>query len=126
VPTTRSRRWLTSGMPIIPQKSPAFRQSDFYSVSRKRMHKPVLYAHATVSLFQAFVEGTGLSRFLGGCCDEFGCEVSRGFLLAVYGRFGQEYEQFRSFCANSARYAICAKPHKHWLFRISLIWRVGT
>jgi hypothetical protein len=73
-----------------------------------------------------FVEGTGLSRFLGSCYDEFGCEVSRGFLLAVYGRFGQEYEQFRSFRANSARYAIGAEPHKHWLFRISLIWQVGT
>ena len=50
MPTTGSRRWLTSGLPIVPQKSPAFRQLDFYSVSRKRMHKPVLYAHATVSL----------------------------------------------------------------------------
>ena len=76
----------------------------------------------TVSLLQAFVEGTGLSRFLGSCYDEFGCEVSRGFLLAVYGRFGQEYEQFWSLRANRARYANRAEPHKHWLFRISLIW----
>jgi hypothetical protein len=90
------------------------------------MQKLVLDAPRNGESIPGFVEGTGLSRFLGSCYDEFGCEVSRGFLLAVYGRFGQEYEQFRSFRANSARYAICAKPHKHWLFRISLIWRVGT
>jgi hypothetical protein len=75
---------------------------------------------------EPFKEPGGLSTCSGSCYDEFGREVSRGFLLAVYGRFGQEYEQSWSFRANSARYATCAKPHKHWLFRISLIWRVGT
>ncbi len=58
--------------------------ADFYGVSRKPSNKPVLHAHATVCLFQAFVEGTGLSRFLGSCYDEFGCEIFSDFLLAVY------------------------------------------
>ena len=48
----------------------------------------------------------------------------------VYGRFmggsDRKYKQFGSLWAICAIYANCAKPHKHWLFRISLIWRVGT
>ena len=47
-------------------------------------------------------------------------------LWAVYGRFGPEYEQFGSSWTICAIYANGATPHKHWLFRILLIWRVGT
>ena len=44
----------------------------------------------------------------------------------IWGRFGQESRSFGQSGATGARYANRAKPHKHWLFRISLIWRVGT
>ena len=38
-----------------------------------------------------------------------------------------EYKQFRVPTeAIYAFYANGARPHKHWLFRISLIWQVGT
>jgi len=47
-------------------------------------------------------------------------------LWAVYGRFGPEYKQFGSLWAICAIYANGARPHKHWLFLILLIWRVGT
>jgi hypothetical protein len=49
-----------------------------------------------------------------------------GDLAQLYGRFGPEYEQFGSPWAICAIYANGAMPHKHWLFRILLIWRVGT
>jgi hypothetical protein len=44
----------------------------------------------------------------------------------IWGRFGQESRSFGQSGATGARYANHAKPHKHWRFRISLIWRVGT
>jgi hypothetical protein len=44
----------------------------------------------------------------------------------VWGRFGQESRSFGQSGATGARYANRAKPYKHWLFRILLIWRVGT
>jgi hypothetical protein len=44
----------------------------------------------------------------------------------IYGRFGPAYRQFGSSWAIQAFYANRAMPHKHWLFRILLIWRVGT
>jgi hypothetical protein len=44
----------------------------------------------------------------------------------VWGRFGQESRSFGQQRHRHARYAKCAKPHKHCLFRILLIWRVGT
>jgi hypothetical protein len=34
--------------------------------------------------------------------------------------------EFGSLWATCAIYANGAGPHKHWLFRILLIWRVGT
>ena len=49
-----------------------------------------------------------------------------GEVVELYGRFGPEYKQFGSLWANCAIYANGAMPHKHWLLRISLIWRVGT
>ena len=36
------------------------------------------------------------------------------------------YEQSGSVRADCALYANRAMPHKHWRFRIALIWRVGT
>jgi len=47
-------------------------------------------------------------------------------LWAVWGRFRREQRSFRQGKAISALYANRAKPYKHWRFRISLIWRVGT
>ncbi len=44
----------------------------------------------------------------------------------IWGRFGQESRSFGQQRQFHARYANRAKPHKHWRFRISLIWRVGT
>ena len=44
----------------------------------------------------------------------------------IWGRFGQESRSFGQSGATGARYANRAKPHKRWLFRISLIWQVGT
>jgi hypothetical protein len=49
-----------------------------------------------------------------------------GKVVKIYGRFGPEYKQFGSLCAICAIYASGAMPHKHWLFRILLIWQVGT
>ena len=49
-----------------------------------------------------------------------------GKVAEIYGRFGPEYKHFGSRWATCAIYANGAKPHKHWLFRILLIWRVGT
>ena len=47
-------------------------------------------------------------------------------LEAVWERFGQESRSFVQRRQFHALYAICAESHKHWLFRILLIWRVGT
>jgi len=47
-------------------------------------------------------------------------------LWAVYGRFGPKYKHLGSRWATCAIYANRARPHKHWLFRILLILRVGT
>src|ERR1039457_647385 len=47
-------------------------------------------------------------------------------LLAVYWRFLLDGRQSGSCWAIDAFYADRAKPHKHWRFCISLIWRVGT
>src|SRR5260370_26914555 len=47
-------------------------------------------------------------------------------LWAVWGRFRRKQRSFRQGQAISARYAICAMPHKHWRLRILLIWQVGT
>jgi hypothetical protein len=49
-----------------------------------------------------------------------------GKVTQLYGRFGPEYEQFGSSWTICAVYANGATPHKHWIFRILLIWRVGT
>lgn len=39
----------------------------------------------------------------------------------IWGRFGQESRRFGQQREFQARYANCARPHKHWRFRISLI-----
>ena len=44
----------------------------------------------------------------------------------IWGRFGQESRSFGQACATGARYANRARPQKHWLLRILLIWQVGT
>ena len=44
----------------------------------------------------------------------------------IWGRFGQESRSFGQPKQFHAQYAKRARPHKHWLFRILLIWRVGT
>jgi len=44
----------------------------------------------------------------------------------IWGRFGQESRSFVQRRQLHARYAKWAEPHKHCLFRILLIWRVGT
>jgi hypothetical protein len=44
----------------------------------------------------------------------------------IWGRFGQESCSFGRKVQRHARYANRARPYKHCLFRISLIWRVGT
>ena len=44
----------------------------------------------------------------------------------IWGRFGQESRSFGQTGATGERYAKRAKRHKHCLFRILLIWRVGT
>jgi hypothetical protein len=44
----------------------------------------------------------------------------------IWWRFGQESRSFVRRRQFHARYANGAKPHKHCLFRISLIWQVGT
>ena len=38
-------------------------------------------------------------------------------LWAVWGRFRRKQRSFRQGKAISTRYAMCANPHKHWLFR---------
>jgi hypothetical protein len=56
--------------------------------------------------------------------DVYTAQVQRE--AEIWGRFGQESRSFGQSGTTGARYANRAKPHKHWLFRILLIWRVGT
>ena len=50
-------------------------------------------------------------------------------MAEIYGRFMGGSERNTSISGTwtiCAIYANRAKPHKHWRFRILLIWRVGT
>jgi len=78
-------------------------------------------------LLRCFCEGFPLSFFLALDADRLGQHGSPlRNLVAVWGRFGQEPRSFGQWMHSYAFYANGSMPHKHWLFRILLIWRVGT